>query len=180
MQNQIEQQVKVGFGHIAKGLSIMAEALMAAGLGNDPQPQHQDPVATGNATTARAKRNADKKAPAATEKAPETKQEPQGEEQAAEPTQEAAPAPAPAKKETKAAAKKDEPEFETLDREGQIEHLRGRMVMVAQKLNGDRDKVYAFLKKYKAQKVNELSDENLGKLKADIEVFLAGPDALDI
>jgi hypothetical protein len=185
MQQQIEQQVKVGFGHIAKGLSIMAEALMAAGLGQDPQPQHQDPVATGNATTARAKRNADKKAPAAApapEKAPETTQAPQGEEQAAEVTQEAAPAPAPAKsaaakpKATKAA----EPEFETLDREGQIEHLRGRMVMVAQKLNGDREKVYAFLKKYKAQKVNELSDENLGNLKADIEVFLAGPDALDI
>lgn len=180
MQQQIDQQVKVGLGHIAKGFSIMAEALMGAGLGQDPQPQHQDPVASGKATTTRAKRNADKQAPAAAEKAPETTPAPQGEEQTPEPAQQAAPAPAAEKKAATKPGKKDEPEFDTLDREGRIEHLRGRMVMVAQKLNGDRDKVYSFLKKYKAQKVNELSDENLVALKNDIEVFLAGPDALDI
>lgn len=179
MQQQFEQQVKTGLGHVVKGLSIMADALMASGLGADPTPDHANPVAGGNATTRRAKKEADKKAPAATPTAPETAPAAQDEEQTTPPATQAAPA-AAAPKKAAPKGKTQEPEFETLDREGRIEHLRARMVMVAQKLNGDRDKVYAFLKKYKAQKVNELTDENLVNLKNDIEVFLAGPDALDI
>lgn len=173
----MDRQLLTGFGHIAKGFQIISEALILDAenkLGGDPTPSHQDPVSSANATTAKAKKAADK---AATKKAPAaTEPEPEAETETKTETKEAAP-----KTEKKASSKKaDEPAFESLDREGQIEHLRGRMVMVAQKLNGDRDKVYAFLKKYKAQKVNELSDENLVLLKEDIEVFLGGPDALDI
>lgn len=162
MQPQINEAMK----HFGKGFAILAEAFQAAGI--DPQPQIQEPAQVAAATTAKAKKAADKKAAEKIEEPAQTESAPVEEQKAA-----------PVKKETKA-KKADEPEFETLDRDGKIEHLRGRMVQVSVKLNGDRDKVYSFLKKYKASKVHELSDDNLDNLKNDIEVFLGGPDALDI
>lgn len=171
MEKQIEQKVYEGFGHIARGFQVIADAFHKAGLeelGETPSPTIQNPIVSASATTAKAKKAADKKAAEKIEEPAQTESAPVEEQKAAI-----------VKKETKA-KKADEPEFETLDRDGKIEHLRGRMVQVSVKLNGDRDKVYSFLKKYKASKVHELSDDNLDNLKNDIEVFLGGPDALDI
>lgn len=165
----MEKQVYEALGHFSKGFQILSDAFQKAGLDTQPKVETQEPVSTAAATTARAKKAADKKAAEKIEEPAQTESAPVEE-------QKAAPAP---KKETKA-KKADEPEFETLDRDGKIEHLRSRMVQVSVKLSGDRDKVYSFLKKYKASKVHELSDDNLDNLKNDIEVFLGGPDALDV
>lgn len=166
----MEKQVYEAMSHFSKGFQVLTEAFQKAGLGNDPKVETQDPVTTARSVTEKARKAADKKAPAKVEEpAVET------EEPAAPAVEEKKAAPAKAK-----AKKNDEPDYETLDRDQKIEHLRSRMVLVAQKNGGDRDKTYSYLKKYKATKVHELSDENLDNLKNDIEVFLGGPDALDI
>jgi hypothetical protein len=167
----MEKQVYEALGHFSKGFQVLTEAFKAAGIGNDPRVETQDPVTTAKTTTERARKAADKAKPAP--KVEPEVEETQTEEPAA-PVEEKKAAP-----KTKA-KKADEPDYETLDRDQKIEHLRSRMVLVAQKNGGDRDKTYSYLKKYKATKVHELSDDNLDNLKNDIEVFLGGPDALDI
>lgn len=149
---------------LAEALKHFGNALISLGgaMSEMPKVTTQDTATSAAATTSKAKASADKKAKETVEEKPDDEK-----------------AKAPAAK--KAAAKKsDAPDFETLDREAKIDHLREKMVEVSVKVGGDRDKVYSFLTKYKAQKVNELSDENLDALKEDVEVFLAGPAALDI
>lgn len=166
----MEKQVYEAMSHFSKGFQVLTEAFQKAGLGQDPKVETQDPMTTARSVTEKARKAADKKGPAKVEPeaAPEV-------EETAAPLDEKKAAPAKAK-----SKKADEPDYETLDRDQKIEHLRSRMVLVAQKNGGDRDKTYSYLKKYKATKVHELSDENLDNLKNDIEVFLGGPDALDI
>ncbi len=144
--------------------SLKALGMSLVNLGEAIEDAHNDvkPAASTKLVTETAKAKA--KADAQAMKAEETKEE------KAEPKAE------------KKAAKKEKPkfDFEAANVDDKIEFLRNEMVKVSAQLNGDRTKVFAFLKKYNAQRVNELSEENLTNLHTDIQVFLGGPDELDV
>lgn len=178
MQAQLNQ-VKLGeaLKHFGAGLMALGSSFEV-----DPTPTTPDAVGSAQATTAAAKKAADKAAKDKAAKDAKNAAAAETESEGAEATETPAPAATTSKKTTttKKADKAAKPDFENLNRDEKIEHLREKMVEVSVKVGGDRDKVYSFLTKYKAQKVNELSDENLDNLKEDVEVFLTGPDALDI
>ena len=160
-----EQQFKTMIVHFAEGLRSFASALE---LMADEEREEKAPATTSNGAGQAPKVKTQ-------EPAPQTQTEVA--KRAADKTEKEKPA---AKKPKETKAQKLDDAFEAADREGKITQLRERMVLVAQKLNGDKTRTFAFLKKYGANKVAELSDENLGNLKNDVEVFLAGPDALDL
>lgn len=161
--NNDNQSMGAALHHLGHAMIIIGDALK--GMESIQKVEKQTPAPS--STTAKAKAKADKEAQTASE--PETQPEEKVETKAEE----------KAKAKQK---KKDEPkfDFEAAGRDEQVEFLRGQMVKVSAQLQGDRTKVFAFLKKYNANKVNELSDENLVNLHTDIQVFLAGPDALDV
>lgn len=154
------------FEHLGHALLGMSQAFKnAAASHQGPKVETQQPNAHGE--TAKAKAKADKAAPTA-------KAEPEVTEEKTEA--------APTEKKAAPKKKKEEPkfDFESSNMDEKVEFLRSEMVKVSAQLKGDRTKVFAFLKKYNANKVNELSEENLVNLYTDIQVFLGGPDALDV
>jgi hypothetical protein len=159
----IEQQIKMaqGLRQIGMGLVLMAEAFEQQGPQTDLESK---PIIAAQTTTAKAKAKADK--PVAAEKN-------------IEPDIETASQPA---NKTSAKKKTEVPkfDFEAASVDDKCEFLRNEMVKVSTVLKGDRPKIFAFLKKYGASKVNEMKEEDLINLHTDIQIFLGGPDALDI
>lgn len=155
---------------IGMGLVTLGEAFEAIELAGTETPKVEKQTPQPATTTAKAKAKADKEA--------QTNNEVVNDPETGTPLE----TKAEEKPKAKTTKKKEEPkfDFEASNRDEKIEFLRSEMVKVSAQLKGDRTKVFAFLKKYNANKVNELSDDNLVDLHTDIQVFLAGPDALDI
>lgn len=159
------QKLGAALHHLGHAMLIIGDALKE--MIDETKPQLKTSTPAPASTTAKAKAKADKEAQTAAE--PEAEVETKVEEKP--------------KAEVKAKAKKEkEPafDFEAVSTEEKIEHLRGLMVKASAALKGDRTKVFAFLKKYQANKVNELSEENLTNLKTDLDIFLGGPEALGV
>lgn len=159
------QKLGAALHHLGHAMLIIGDSLKQ--MVEEIKPELKTATPQPATTTAKAKAKADKEAQTVSE--PETQAEEKVE--------------AKVEEKPKAKAKrKEEPkfDFEAANRDEQIEFLRSEMVKVSAQLQGDRTKVFAFLKKYNANKVNELSDENLINLRTDIQVFLGGPDALDV
>lgn len=161
------QKLGAALHHLGHAMLIIGDALKE--MMDETKPQIKTSVPAPNSTTAKAKAKADKEAAAQT-----TPVEPEAEPEA-ETKVEEKPKAVKAKKEKEPAF-----DFEAVSTEEKIEHLRGLMVKASAALKGDRTKVFAFLKKYQANKVNELSEENLTNLKTDLDIFLGGPEALGV
>lgn len=140
---QIEVTIK-GLDGLKDGFFALAAAL------NKSEMPLQTPTAqeTKAATTKRAKKNADE---AAAPKAEAQK---------------------PEEAKTETAPEKKEDNFATLPKVEQTEVIRALLVKATVKLEGNKEKAFEFLKKYGANKSAELSDENILKVKADLDAFL--------